>query len=94
LHTFAKKALRPDRVMHIDSTMPLSHIRDEGNDNNNNEILINGENEAKLCEALTGIINLAILCSVESPSERMEMAQVVKELQSIKTIYLSSVGSQ
>ncbi|KAI3927426.1 hypothetical protein MKW92_044416, partial [Papaver armeniacum] len=93
LHTFAKRALRPDRVMHIDPTMQVSHIRNGGNDDNN-EILINGENEAKLCEALTGIINLAIMCSVESSSERMKMAQVVKELQSIKTIYLSSVGSQ
>ncbi|RZC47519.1 hypothetical protein C5167_040453 [Papaver somniferum] len=78
LHTFAKKALRPDRVMHVDSTMSLSQVHDEGNDNNN-EIPINGESEAKLCEALTGIINVAILCSVESPNERMEMTQVLKE---------------
>ncbi|XP_026389281.1 putative receptor-like protein kinase At3g47110 [Papaver somniferum] len=95
LYTFAKRALRPDRVMHIDPRMPLSHVHDEDNDETNNtEIPSNGESEAKLCEALTGIINLSIMCSVESPSERMEMAQVVKELQSIKTIYLSSVGSQ
>ncbi|KAI3889115.1 hypothetical protein MKX03_004278 [Papaver bracteatum] len=92
LHTFAKRALRPDCVMHIDPSMPLSQVHDQNNDDTNNtEIPTNGESEAKLCEALTGIINLAIMCSVESPSERMEMAQVVKELQSIKTIYISRV---
>ncbi|RZC90441.1 hypothetical protein C5167_029574 [Papaver somniferum] len=87
LHTFAKTALLQDHVIEIvDPTLP-GHVRLE--DDNNSRDLINVENETKLCEALVRIFNLGVMCSVESPKERMEMAQVVKELQSIKKAYLS-----
>ncbi|KAI3899619.1 hypothetical protein MKW92_033781, partial [Papaver armeniacum] len=91
LHTFAKTALLQDHVLEIvDSTLP-AHVRLE--EDNNTRALINVENEIKLCEALARIFNLGVMCSIESPKERMEMAQVVKELQSIKNAYLSRVGS-
>ncbi|RZC90443.1 hypothetical protein C5167_029576 [Papaver somniferum] len=87
LHTFAKTAQLQYHVMEIvDPTLP-GHVRLE--DDNNTRDLINIENETKLCEALVRIFNLGVMCSVESPKERMEMAEVVKELQSIKKAYLS-----
>ncbi|XP_026442005.1 probable LRR receptor-like serine/threonine-protein kinase At3g47570 [Papaver somniferum] len=90
LHTFAKTALLQDHVMEIvDPTLPL-HIRPE--DDNNIRALVNVENETKLCEALARIFNLGVMCSVESPNERMEMEQVMKELQSIRKAYLSRLG--
>ncbi|KAI3840116.1 hypothetical protein MKX03_003572 [Papaver bracteatum] len=90
LHTFAKTALLQDRVMEIvDPTLP-AHVRLEND--NNTRALINVENETKLCEALARILNLGVMCSIESPNERMEMAEVTKELQSIRTAYLSRLG--
>ncbi|KAI3901280.1 hypothetical protein MKW92_051249, partial [Papaver armeniacum] len=90
LHTFAKMALLQDHVMEIvDPTLP-AHVRLE--DDNNTRAPINVENETKLCEALVRIFNLGVMCSVESPNERMEMARVMKELQSIRTAYLSRLG--
>ncbi|XP_026408933.1 probable LRR receptor-like serine/threonine-protein kinase At3g47570 isoform X2 [Papaver somniferum] len=91
LHTFAKTALLQNHVLEIvDSTLP-AHFRLE--EDNNTRALITVENEIKLCEALARIFNLGVMCSVESPNERMDMAQVVKELQSVKNAYLSRVGS-
>ncbi|KAI3987389.1 hypothetical protein MKX01_042393 [Papaver californicum] len=49
---------------------------------------MNCEIEAKMSEALTRIVKLGVGCSTNSPGERMEMVQVVKELQSIKNMYL------
>ncbi|RZC47133.1 hypothetical protein C5167_040068 [Papaver somniferum] len=75
LHSFAKTALSTDRVIQIvDNTLVL---------------LQNGERKAKFCKALTEIFELGVTCSIESPKERMEMELVVKELQSIKNVYLS-----
>ncbi|KAI3840119.1 hypothetical protein MKX03_003575 [Papaver bracteatum] len=90
LHTFAKTALLQDLVMEIvDPTLP-AHVPLD--DDNNTRAPINLENETKLCEALARIFNLGVMCSVESPNERMDMAQVMKELQSIRTAYLSRLG--
>ncbi|MCL7039293.1 hypothetical protein MKW94_024321, partial [Papaver nudicaule] len=93
LHKFVKMALLRDRVMQIvDPKVLLAPIHPE-DDDSNNEILIDNATDAKLCEALSGIVNLGVACSVESPRERMEMVQVVKELQSIKITFLSTLGS-
>ncbi|KAI3886489.1 hypothetical protein MKX03_029906 [Papaver bracteatum] len=89
LHTFAKSALLTYRVMEIIDPALLVHVRPEDGDGNINEIQVNNENNAKLRAALTGIVNLGFMCSIETPKERMDMANVVKELQSIKNIYLS-----
>ncbi|XP_026439344.1 putative receptor-like protein kinase At3g47110 [Papaver somniferum] len=90
LHTFAKTALLQDHVMKIvDSTLP-GHVCLE--DGNNTIAPITVENETKLCEALARILNIGVMCSIESPNERMEMAEVTKELQSIMKGYLSRLG--
>ncbi|KAI3898347.1 hypothetical protein MKW92_018671, partial [Papaver armeniacum] len=96
LHTFAKTSLLPNQVMQIiDPKILLVPLHPQGNDASNNEDynkeeeLISGEMAAKVCEALTGIIRLGVMCSVDTPKQRMEMLQVVKELQSIKSIYTS-----
>ncbi|KAI3881814.1 hypothetical protein MKW92_031417, partial [Papaver armeniacum] len=94
LHTFVKTALLRDRVMQIvDPTVLLAPVHPQNNDANNNEILIDSTRDAKLQEALSGIVSLGVACSIESPRERMDMVQVLKELQSIKTTYLSRLGS-
>ncbi|RZC66914.1 hypothetical protein C5167_010614 [Papaver somniferum] len=93
LHTFAKAALSPDRVMQIvDPRVLLATVNLEEDDDNNSKIQIDGETEAKLCKALTGIVNIDVMCSADSPKDRMEMVQVVKELESIKNLYLTSAG--
>ncbi|KAI3840115.1 hypothetical protein MKX03_003571 [Papaver bracteatum] len=87
LHTFAKTTLLQDHVMEIVDPALADHVLLE--DDNNTRAQINVENETKLCEALVRIFNLGVMCSVESPNERMYMAQVVKELQSIKNACIS-----
>ncbi|KAI3929213.1 hypothetical protein MKX01_006449, partial [Papaver californicum] len=98
LHTFAKTSLLTSQVMQviIDPKILLFPLHLQGNDDSNNdnynnkeEELISGEMAAKVCEALTRIIRLGVMCSVDTPKEWMEMLQVVKELQSIKNIYIS-----
>ncbi|KAI3869237.1 hypothetical protein MKX03_029806, partial [Papaver bracteatum] len=89
LHTFAKSALLTDRVMEIIDPTLLVPVRLEDGDGNINEIQVNTETKAKLRDALKGILNLGVMCSIELHRERMDMAHVVKELQSIKNIYIS-----
>ncbi|KAI3878856.1 hypothetical protein MKW92_035808, partial [Papaver armeniacum] len=86
LHSFAKTALITNRVMQIvDHTLVILQNDDDDYEN----VIINGEKKAKLCEALTGIIKLGVTCSTETPKERMDMELVVTGLQSIKNVYLS-----
>ncbi|KAI3890175.1 hypothetical protein MKX03_003824 [Papaver bracteatum] len=86
LHSFAKTALSTCGVMEIvdASLIPISR-----RDATYEEVIINGTKKAKLCEALTVIFELGVACSTESPKERMEMVMVVKELHSIKNMYVS-----
>ncbi|KAI3841502.1 hypothetical protein MKX03_031115 [Papaver bracteatum] len=79
LHSFGDMALVTDRVVHIVDPYILVPLNFEA---------INCEIEAKMSEALTRIIKLGVGCSANSPEDRMEMVQVVKELQSIKNMYL------
>ncbi|KAI3890171.1 hypothetical protein MKX03_003820 [Papaver bracteatum] len=79
LHSFAKTALITTGVMQIvDPTLV-----------NYEKVTINAERRAKLCKALTEIFTLGVICSMEAPKERIEMVQVVKELQSIKNVHLT-----
>ncbi|KAI3896247.1 hypothetical protein MKW92_024239 [Papaver armeniacum] len=52
------------------------------------QVLLDGVLSASQCEALTGIVKLGVMCSVETPKERMKMELIVKELQLIKSKYL------
>ncbi|MCL7042373.1 hypothetical protein MKW94_017786, partial [Papaver nudicaule] len=80
LHSFATTSLVNNRVLQIVDPTLLVHLQEE--------VIINNEIEAKLCKALTGVLKLGVSCSNDSPTERLEMVQVVKELQSVKKTYL------
>ncbi|MCL7027132.1 hypothetical protein MKW94_015736, partial [Papaver nudicaule] len=95
LHTFVKTSLVPTRILQIiDSKLLLSlHLQDNSDSDAdeldcNGKVSINGEMEAKLQEALTGILKLGIACSFVAPKERMKMTQVLKELRSIENAHL------
>ncbi|XP_026382614.1 probable LRR receptor-like serine/threonine-protein kinase At3g47570 [Papaver somniferum] len=80
LHSFAKTALLRNQVMQIvDPTLLVLY---------DDQVSLNGVLSASLCEALTGIVKLGVMCSVESPKERMKMELIVKVLQLIKSKYL------
>ncbi|KAI3935909.1 hypothetical protein MKW92_030198, partial [Papaver armeniacum] len=83
LHSFAATSLVTDQVMQIVDPTLLVPVQFHDIE----DLLINGDMEAKLCEALTGIIKLAVACSSESPKERTEIKLVLKMLQSIKNLY-------
>ncbi|KAI3841500.1 hypothetical protein MKX03_031113 [Papaver bracteatum] len=82
LHSFGNMALVTDRVLQIVDPTILAPL------NNQEVTIINCEIEAKMSEALTRILKLGVGCSTNSPGDRMKMVEVVKELQSIKNIYL------
>ena len=68
----------------------------DNNDDNANEIEVeeayNNEEskqiDANMQKLLLSIFNIGILCSMESPKERMSMEEVLKELQLIKTTFV------
>ncbi|XP_026437712.1 probable LRR receptor-like serine/threonine-protein kinase At3g47570 [Papaver somniferum] len=76
LHNYGNMALVTDQVVQIVDPMILVSL-------NNLD-----ETEAKMSEALTRIVKLGVECSSNSPEDRMEMLRVVKELQSVKNMYL------
>uniref|UniRef100_A0A7N2LIG1 Protein kinase domain-containing protein n=1 Tax=Quercus lobata TaxID=97700 RepID=A0A7N2LIG1_QUELO len=63
---------------------------------NGNEIEVEEDNniedsrhiDANLQKCLLSILNIGILCSLESPKERMSMEEVIKELQLIKNTFV------
>ena len=67
--------------------------------NNENEIEANDETqsivnhsqvEANVYKCLVSVLEIGLTCSLESPKERMNMAEVSKELHSTKTAFLGS----
>ncbi|XP_077225756.1 LRR receptor-like serine/threonine-protein kinase EFR [Tasmannia lanceolata] len=86
LHKFVKMSL-PDRVMEI--LDPLILLEDDEEratniaENYNDKI-------RRLQECLVSLVRIGVVCSAESPRERMEMADVVKEMCSIRNIYLGA----
>ncbi|XP_026378889.1 probable LRR receptor-like serine/threonine-protein kinase At3g47570 [Papaver somniferum] len=89
LHSFAKTALLTNRVMGIVDPAVLVQLQLKNDIVDEREVLINGEMETKLSEALTGILKLGVMCSIESPKERMEIVMVKEVLQSIKHMFQS-----
>ncbi|XP_039170410.1 putative receptor-like protein kinase At3g47110 [Eucalyptus grandis] len=72
LHTFVKVAL-PDQVMEVVDS-----------------IILNGENKndiERMRDCVVSILRIGVACSVESPRDRMDMAEVLKELHNIKATY-------
>ncbi|XP_030964849.1 probable LRR receptor-like serine/threonine-protein kinase At3g47570 [Quercus lobata] len=66
-------------------------------DDNDNEIEVEEANyiedskhiDVDMQKCLLSILNIGILCSLESPKERMSMEEVIKELQLIKSAFVS-----
>ncbi|EYU26654.1 hypothetical protein MIMGU_mgv1a001213mg [Erythranthe guttata] len=105
LHCFVKTTL-PERVEEILDPAIINVIN---NSNNDNEImgeegdgiissaLLESGNDNKVDqerECLISIMRIGVACSVESPKERMDISDVVKELQLIKQILLSFSANQ
>ncbi|XP_077226278.1 N6-adenosine-methyltransferase non-catalytic subunit MTB-like [Tasmannia lanceolata] len=86
LHKFVQLSL-PNRVMEI--LDPLILLEDDEEratniaENYNDKI-------RRLQECLVSLVRTGVVCSAESPRERMEMADVVKEMCSIRNIYLGA----
>lgn len=87
LHSFANTALFDEVVdpMLLPSSSRERQEAEEG-------VLINpGDSSIKqMQECLISIIQIGVACSVESPRERMDIGDVVKELQLIRDILLAS----
>ena len=66
-------------------------------DDNDNEIEVEEANyiedsrhiDVDMQKCLLSILNIGILCSLESPKERISMEEVIKELQLIKSAFIS-----
>ncbi|XP_077225765.1 receptor kinase-like protein Xa21 [Tasmannia lanceolata] len=84
LHKFVQLSL-PDRVMEIMDPLVLVDD-DEGRATN----IIENYNDKirRLQECMVSLVRIGVVCSAESPRERMEMGGVVKEMCSIRNIYL------
>uniref|UniRef100_F6GWH4 non-specific serine/threonine protein kinase n=1 Tax=Vitis vinifera TaxID=29760 RepID=F6GWH4_VITVI len=82
LHSFSKMAL-PERVMEIaDSTL----VGESGEAINN--IANHGDMEGRMQDCLASIARIGVACSEESPGGRMDIKDVVMELNIIKEVFL------
>ncbi|XP_077225761.1 receptor kinase-like protein Xa21 [Tasmannia lanceolata] len=86
LHKFVQLSL-PDRVMEILDPLVLVDD-DEGRATNITENY--NDKIHRLQECLVSLVRIGVVCSAESPRERMEMGGVVKEMCSIRNIYLGA----
>ena len=89
LHSFVKAAL-PERIADIiDPTLLCD--REEGKTRVNDITRNKSQNGSpKIQECLTFILGIGVACSVEFPSERMNMSAVVIKLQAIRKKLLGS----
>ncbi|XP_077218104.1 uncharacterized protein LOC143852559 [Tasmannia lanceolata] len=84
LHKFTMMSL-PERVMEI--VDPVLLVKDE--DNQATENIKNDFNKRRrMQEGLVSVLKIGVMCSIESPRERMEMADVVKEIKVMREIFL------
>lgn len=79
LHNYVRRALPEE----IDEILDPTIVVRSGND----EVDTTGRDQEREC--LISIMRIGIACSVESPKERMDIADVVKEVQLIKDILLA-----
>lgn len=86
IHQYVKTAL-PERLMQIlDPTiLATTEMPTEANCCENQRHL-----NANVEECLHYIFKIGLACSVESPKERMDIAQVTRELQSVRNALLNS----
>ncbi|XP_077227303.1 putative LRR receptor-like serine/threonine-protein kinase At3g47570 [Tasmannia lanceolata] len=84
LHKFAALAL-PEHVMEIvDPLLPLEDEEARGTNNWRSD----GDKMQLIQECLVSLVRIGVVCSLESPRERMEMSDVAKEMQVIRDIFL------
>ena len=87
LHDFAKTSL-PERVMEIVEPSLLLEVPTDNSDVENFERL-HGEGRVRIEDCLVGSLRIGVLCSMESPVDRMEMSDVVAKLCAIKEKFLN-----
>ena len=85
-HEIAKMA-RPQKVMEIVDPSLLLDLKASASNSRNPE-----NYGAKIEECLVIIVKIGVLCSSESPSERMQITDVVAKLRAIRKIFLSIRG--
>ncbi|KAM7466663.1 hypothetical protein LguiB_014225 [Lonicera macranthoides] len=87
LHNFAKMAL-PNHVKEIVESKLLSNIEEEVETatSNNNQSRGQSRNGNRKEDCLISMVKIGVACSMESPQDRMDLNQVVRELYSIKSI--------
>ncbi|KAL0002287.1 hypothetical protein SO802_016068 [Lithocarpus litseifolius] len=87
--------LLPREVEELEVTTAVMMAKEK--DDNDNEIEVEEANniedsrhiDVDMQKFLLSILNIGILCSLESPKERMSMGEVIKELQLIKSAFIS-----
>ncbi|TXG74316.1 hypothetical protein EZV62_002895 [Acer yangbiense] len=69
----------------------IGYVAPVTTDNNNVENFerLHGEERVRMEECLVGALRIGVLCSMESPADRMEMTDVVAKLCAIKENFLS-----
>ena len=90
LHDFAKTSF-PERVMQIAEPSLLLEVTTDNN-NVENFARLHGEGRVRMEECLVGALRIGVLCSMESPADRMEMTDVVAKLCAIRENFLSRTG--
>ncbi|KAM7462656.1 hypothetical protein LguiA_030777 [Lonicera macranthoides] len=87
LHNFAKMAL-PNHVKEIVESKLLSNIEEEfeTTTSNNNQSRGQSRNGNTKEDCLISTVKIGVACSMESPQDRMDLNQVIRELYSIKSI--------
>ena len=78
LHEFAKMSL-PEKLMEIVDSSLLLDLKPRASNSSNP-----GNYGAKIEECLATIVKIGVLCSMESPSERMQIIDVVAKLHAAK----------
>ncbi|XP_077215470.1 putative receptor-like protein kinase At3g47110 [Tasmannia lanceolata] len=84
LHKFVETAL-PERQMEVVDPLLLKDEEERATSSAGND----GDKISRLQECLTSILRIGVVCSAESPRERMEMGDVAKEMNVIRDIYLA-----
>ncbi|XP_009618941.1 putative receptor-like protein kinase At3g47110 [Nicotiana tomentosiformis] len=94
LHNFAKMALPEINDQIVDPKLLPRRSSREGQDEEVGIIDPDDSSVKQARECLISIIKIGVECSVESPRERMDIGDVVKELQLIRDILLASHAIQ
>ncbi|KAM7462617.1 hypothetical protein LguiA_030738 [Lonicera macranthoides] len=86
LHNFAKVAL-PDHVKEIVEPKVLSNNKEvEMATSNNMQSRGQSKNSNSMEDCLISMVKVGVACSMESPQDRMDLNQVIRELYSVKSI--------